>query len=289
MAGTSVRVAGVVVKWVRGDKEANIRRVEPLIRAAAAGGAQIVCTTECFLDGYAIADKGIPLAEYRALGEPIPGGPFYRRLAALAAELRVHLVAGMTEADGEARHNTAALIGPDGGLIGRYRKQCLGHEAGRNTAGSESPVFETAHGRLGIMICADRHQPEIAGAFARDGAGLVLCPSGGTFGPQRNDPVVQARSRETGLPVVFVHPAEFLVTGPDGGNLACALVGDRLLVSPEEVGGPADPARLFCEDVPLSPLTHRALGAERQGAEPVSAGASTRSRRRRRTARPGAG
>jgi hypothetical protein len=68
--------------------------------------------------------------------------------------------------------------------------------------------------------------------------------------------VVQARSRETGLPIVFVHPAEFLVTGPDGRNLACTLVGDRLLVSPEEVGGAADPARLFCEDVPLSPRSH---------------------------------
>src|SRR5262245_33044857 len=45
---SNVRVAGVVLKWVRGDKEANFRRVEPLIREAVAGGARIVCTTECF-------------------------------------------------------------------------------------------------------------------------------------------------------------------------------------------------------------------------------------------------
>ncbi|HVH10946.1 MAG TPA: hypothetical protein VM736_14210 [Gemmatimonadales bacterium] len=71
-------------------------------------GAQIVCTTECFLDGYAIADKRIPLPAYRALGEPIPAGTYYRRLAALAAEMKIRLVAGMTEADGEARYNTAS-------------------------------------------------------------------------------------------------------------------------------------------------------------------------------------
>jgi hypothetical protein len=62
----------------------------PPYRAAAAGGAQIVVTTECFLDGYAIADKSIPLDEYRSLGEPIPAGPHFRRLAALADELNIH-------------------------------------------------------------------------------------------------------------------------------------------------------------------------------------------------------
>ena len=113
MARSSVRVAGVVVKWVRGDKEANVRRVERLIRAAAAEGAQIVCTTECFLDGYAIADSSIPLDDYRRLGEPIPDGPYCRRLAALAGELKICLVAGMLEADGEARYNTAVLFGAD--------------------------------------------------------------------------------------------------------------------------------------------------------------------------------
>ena len=249
---STVRVAGIVLKWVRGDKEANCQRAEPLIRQAAAGGAQIVCTTECFLDGYAIQDKTIPLPEYLALGEPIPSGPYYRRLAALAAELRIHLVAGMLEADGEPRYNTAVLIGPDGSLIGRYHKQRLGHEIERNTAGAASPVFETAHGRLGIMICADRHVPGIAAAFAAGGADYILCPSGGAFGPERNDPKVQARSRETGLPIVFVHPAEFLATGPDGSNLACTLVGDRRLVSPEQVGGADDSSRVFWQDVPVA-------------------------------------
>src|SRR5262245_30964097 len=49
-----VAVAGVVTRWVRdGDyKAANYERVSRLIRKAAGQGAQIVCTTECFLDGY---------------------------------------------------------------------------------------------------------------------------------------------------------------------------------------------------------------------------------------------
>src|SRR5205809_1540999 len=85
----TVRVAGIVLKWIRADKESNYRRVEPMIREAATNGAKIVCTTECFLDGYAIADKSIPLEQYRALGEPIPAGKYFQRLTALAKELKI--------------------------------------------------------------------------------------------------------------------------------------------------------------------------------------------------------
>ena len=134
----TVRIAGVVLKWVRGDKATNYQRAEKMIREAAAGGAKIICTTECFLDGYAIADKTIPLDTYRALGEVIPDGPYFQKLSRLAAELHVYLIAGMLEADGDERFNTAAMIGPDGKLIGRYHKQRLGHESVRNSAGKVS-------------------------------------------------------------------------------------------------------------------------------------------------------
>ena len=102
------------------------------------------------------------------------------------------------------------------------------------------------------MICADRTQPAIAAALHAGGAELIIIPSGGAFGPVRNDHYLQSRSRETGLPIVFVHPAEFLVTGPGGAILACTLVGDRLLVQPDEVGGEHDQSRVFWYDVPVT-------------------------------------
>jgi predicted amidohydrolase len=176
----TVRVAGIVLKWVRADKDANYRRAETLIRQAAAHGAQIVCTTECFLDGYAIADKSIPLDKYRSLGEPVPQGDYCRKLSAQARELKILLIAGMLEADGDARYNTAVLIGPDGRLLGEYRKY-----------------------------------------------------------------------------IVFVHPAEFLVTGPDGAILQRTIVGDRLVISPAEVGSAADSSGVFYFDVPRTPRPAR--------------------------------
>lgn len=253
-AGTNgtVRVAGIVLKWIRADKEANWRRLEPMVREAAKAGARIVVTTECFLDGYAIADKSIPLEQYRALSEPIPDGVYFKRLAALAKELRIQLVAGFTEADGELRHNTAVLLGPDGQLLGKYRKQKLEHELVRNTPGNAHPTFPTVAGRAGLMICADRREPQLVSRLCAEGAQLLLCPSGGMFGPKSNDPILQARSRENRVPIIFVHPAEFLVTGPSGDILVRELLGNVLLISPSEIGTPRDQNKVFYYDLPVT-------------------------------------
>lgn len=248
----SVRVAGIVLKWIRGDKETNFRRAEPLIRQAAAGGAKIVCTTECFLDGYAIADKSIPLETYRALGETIPAGPYFQRLAKLADELDVHLIAGMLEADGDARYNTAVLLDPNGNLIGKYRKQKLQHELVRNQPGDRSSVFETPYGKVGIMICADRTDATIVQNFCTRGADFLICPSGGMFGPKSNDPILVARSRENHVPIVFVHPAEFLVTAAGGKIETAELFGDRLLIDAADEGTAVDSQAVRYFELPLA-------------------------------------
>lgn len=247
---STLKVAGIVLKWIRGDKAANFNRIEPLIREAAAHGAEVVCTTECFLDGYAIADKSIPLETYRALGEPIPDGPWYKKLASLADELDIHLVAGLTEADNELRYNVAVLVGPDGSLIGKYRKHRLQHELVRNTPGNSTPSFTTPRARIGMFICADRREPQLVSAICRDGADFLLCPSGGMFGPARNDAFLQDRSRENGKWIVFVHPAEFLVTDPSGTIQSRTLLGDKLFVLPHEVDSDIDSRQVLYADIP---------------------------------------
>ncbi len=207
-APQSVRVAGIVLKWLRGNKGANYQRAEPLIREAAAHGAQIVCTTECFLDGYAIADKSIPLEDYRALGEPIPQGDYFRKLSALARELKITLIAGMLEADGEARYNTAVTISPEGKLLAKYHKQQLDHEAVRNTAGKESSIFEAPYGKVGVMICADRRIPQVVKGFCDRGADFLICPSGGMFGPRATTLLCRrGRRKITNTSSSFIRPS----------------------------------------------------------------------------------
>ncbi|HEX2475829.1 MAG TPA: carbon-nitrogen hydrolase family protein [Lacipirellulaceae bacterium] len=249
-----LRIAGVVLKWLRADKEANYSRAEKLIIAAAADGADLVCTTECFLDGYAIDDKSIPLESYRAPGEPIPTGKYFQRLAELADRLNIYLIAGMLEADGDKRYNTAVFIDSDGELVGKYRKHALGHELVRNTTGTETPVFDTPFGEIGIMICADRRDPELVRRLRDGGAQLLVCPSGGMFGPTSNDHILQARSKENGVPIVFVHPAELLVTDSSGQISTRSILGDRLKITSAEVDGENDTNEVFIFDLPLNAL-----------------------------------
>lgn len=265
----TVRVAGIVLKWLRTDKAANFRRAEALIRQAAAGGARIVCTTESFLDGYAIDDKTIPLETFRALGEPIPGGKYYERLRALAKELGIHLIAGMLERDGQLLYNTAVVISPGGKLLNKYHKQKLGHEAVRISPGTQSSVVTTPYGRIGVMICADRTNPDIVRRFCARSADFLICPSGGMYGPKKNDPIVQTRSRETGKTILFVHPAEFLVTGPDGSIVTRTLLGDRLVIQAKDAGQEKDKQAIFYYDLPLSGQKSAALAAPRKEPNPA--------------------
>lgn len=247
----TVRIAGIVLKWVHADKEANYRRMEPMIREAAASGAKIVCTTECFLDGYAVADKNLPPDTYRALGEEIPLGAYYKRLAGLAGELKIHLVAGLVEADGRSRYNTAVLIGPDGKLIGKYRKQKLGFEDYRNVAGNTAPVFATPYGTVGILIDGDRTDPGVVRRVYEKGASVLLCPCGSSWGPVDNILTVQARSRENKIHIVSVHPQAFLVTGPDGATRKRETLGDGLVVKREDVNGERDQNGVVYFDLPI--------------------------------------
>ena len=87
--------------------------------------------------------------------------------------------------------------------------------------------------------------------LASVGADFLICLSGGMFGPKRNDLIVQSRSRENRKYIIFVHPAEFLVTGPDGSIVKRTILGDRLLITRDQVGKKEDTNRVFYFDLPL--------------------------------------
>ena len=74
--------------------------------------------------------------------------------------------------------NTAGSLGPDGKLIGKYRKVCLPHgEVEKGIApGHEYPVFDTAIGKVGLMVCYDGFFPEVARELSNRGAEVIAWP-----------------------------------------------------------------------------------------------------------------
>ena len=167
-----ITVAAVADNFGR-DLEDSFARIAILLDHARDRGASLVVLPEATLGGY--------LANLDGAGDvSLPpaldvDGPEVRRLAALAGDLVV--TAGLCEADGSTRYNTAVAV-TGSGLLGVHRKvhQPLGEGASYD-AGERFDAFDTPVGRLGMMICYDKAFPESARALAVDGAEIICCMS----------------------------------------------------------------------------------------------------------------
>lgn len=142
----------------------------PLIAEAAQQKADLVVLGET-LTYYG---TGKTMAE---CAETIPG-PSTEYFAKLAKEHNLYIVAGLVEREGKTLYNTAALLGPEGTLVGKYRKVTLprGEIESGITPGHDYPVFDTRFGRLGMMICYDGFFPEVARALTIHGAEVIAWP-----------------------------------------------------------------------------------------------------------------
>ena len=156
----------------RGGKTAldNCRQLRSCVAQAAEQRADLVVLGEC------ITSVGNGLS-YIEAAEPVPG-PSTCYLANLAGEYKLYIVTSLHERVGHLIYNTAVLLGPDGTLVGKYRKVCLARDEYRKgvAPGRQFPVFDTDIGKVGMMICFDVHMPEVARGLAANGAEIIAMP-----------------------------------------------------------------------------------------------------------------
>lgn len=109
--------------------------------------------------------------------EPVPG-PSTEYFGSLAKQQQLYICAGLVEREGKVVYNTAALLGPEGRMVGKYRKVTLprGEITSGITPGHEYPVFDTKFGKVGMMICYDGFFPEVARALTVNGAEVIAWP-----------------------------------------------------------------------------------------------------------------
>src|SRR6059058_335114 len=101
------------------DPDKNLERAIDKLHRAAARGAQVVCLPELFQTQYFCQREDASLFD---LAEPIPG-PTTAKLAELARELRIVLIASLFEKRAPGvYHNTAVVFDADGATCGLYRK-----------------------------------------------------------------------------------------------------------------------------------------------------------------------
>ncbi|GAA4421815.1 carbon-nitrogen hydrolase family protein [Georgenia halophila] len=183
------------------DKAQNLATAADLVRQAADQDAVLVLLPE-----YTMSWDPRPTAEgLRREAEPLDG-PFVTGLAEAARDGSVTVVAGMTEDTGTGRPaNTVVALGPDGTLLGAYRKVHLydafgDKESDRlSAADPEALVLPIGDLHVGVMTCYDLRFPEMARFLVDAGADVLLVPATWMAGPGKGshwEVLVRARAVE---------------------------------------------------------------------------------------------
>jgi N-carbamoylputrescine amidase len=164
---TEITVAALQLAFTS-DMEANLARVAERVREAASMGAQVILPPELFEGEYfcRVEDEGLfsnarPVGEHRAVAV----------MSGLAAELGVYIPTSFFEADGPHHYNSLAMIGPDGKVMGVYRKSHIPDGPGYEEkfyfrpGNSGFKVWPGPAATLGVGVCWDQWYPETARAM----------------------------------------------------------------------------------------------------------------------------
>lgn len=183
--GRRIRLAAVHYSPKGKTPQENCRQFEPLIVEAVRQKADLVVLPET------VTLQGTGLS-YADVAETIPG-PSTEFFSRLARTHHVTLVVGLVERAEHLIYNVAVLIGPDGALLGKYRKVCLprGEIELGVMPGDSYPVFSAPWGKVGLMVCYDGFFPEVARELANRGAEVIAFPVAGC-----NPELVAARACE---------------------------------------------------------------------------------------------
>ncbi len=194
-----MKVAAVQMDVKILEKERNLAKILDHFETAAGAGARLVVFPECALSGYCFASG----EEARPASEAVPG-PATEKIAAAAKSLGCTALVGMLERVGDRLYNAAAVITPQG-ILGTYRKVhllCLGIDRFDAPGDKPFPIFETPHGRIGIVICFDMSIPEAARALKLKGAQLLAVPTNWPLASDSTQCMARVRAIENHFHVV---------------------------------------------------------------------------------------
>jgi N-carbamoylputrescine amidase len=176
---TTLAVAALQLA-LNADLATNIGAVTALIEQAAGQGAQVVLPPELFAGPYfcTVEDEAL-----FALAHPLHDDPSVAAMRGLAAALKIAIPTSFFERDGHHYYNTMAMIGPDGEIMGTYRKSHIPDGPGYEEKYYFRPgntgfkVWDVFGVRIGVGVCWDQWYPECARAMALMGAEALFYPT----------------------------------------------------------------------------------------------------------------
>lgn len=168
MTARVVRAAAVQAepKWL--DLEAGVTHLVELIGEAAGNGAQLVSFPETFIPGYPwwiwldSPAWGMQFVARYAENSMTRDGAEMQRIAAAAAQHRIHVVFGFSERAGGSLYMSQAFI-DDAGVVIAVRRKLKPTSVERAVFGegdgSDIQVHDTVLGKIGALNCWEHFQP----------------------------------------------------------------------------------------------------------------------------------
>ena len=202
---TALRVALIQLR-TPASQDAALAQAEPLVRRAAAAGAQFIATPE----GTNILQRD--KARLFEAVRPLEEDACVLGLRALARELGVWILIGsalVRRKDGQLA-NRSTLIDADGAVAATYDKIHMfdvdlptgerHRESSLYTPGEAAAVVQAPFAKLGLSICYDVRFPHLYRALAKAGAEVITVPAAFTrpTGEAHWEILLRARAIETG-------------------------------------------------------------------------------------------
>ena len=194
-----LRIAKLHLAPVTADIAHNRELAERGLVRAAELGADWVITPELFITGYKFAEV---IGTDWILPQPDPWMQGFCRQVANHG-VTVFLSHPERDPDAGLMYNTVFVIGPDGNIIGRHRKvKALKGPEAWSSPGEEIAPIDCGGTAVGVVICADAYQNDVAGILKDRGAQLLVSPA--SWGPGDCGPLGEweQRTLDTGLPIM---------------------------------------------------------------------------------------
>lgn len=188
---STIRAAVVQAAPVVFDRPRTLEKVSVLAGECGRRGARVAVFPEAFVSGY---PKGLDFGA-RVGGRTPEGRVMFRRyyesavdvpssateqLGSCARRNNLHLVVGVIERDGGTLYCTVLFFAPDGSLLGKHRKlmpTAMERLIWGSGDGSTMPVFDTAAGKIGAVICWENYMPLLRMAMYAKGIQLYCAPT----------------------------------------------------------------------------------------------------------------
>ena len=229
--------------------EENLEKTLRLIEQAEKGGADLIFFPEVqlspFFPQYEKAD-----AERWAM---TADGTEITAIRDACRKFRIHASPNVHLKQGENRYDASLMIGSDGEILGISKMVHIAqakffYEQDYYTPSDDGfKVYDTPFGKIGVVICFDRHLPDGIRSCAKQGAELVIIPTANILGEPLELFEWEVRVQ------AFQHTVFTAMCNRVGPEGELAFAGQSLLAAPDgglqfKAGGEDE---LYLLDVPL--------------------------------------